>query len=146
MRVPHEDVRPWSLLSETAMHEIGLCKSFLDAVEQRAAGRQVIGVRLRIGTLHHVVEPALTKAFAQVSAGTVAEGAAVEMVAVPVRMACLACGRQWKASDASSDCPTCGAPGPEVTGGDELTLEWIRVANAAWGLGRRRDVHAAPTA
>ena len=42
------------------------------------------------------------------------------------------------------DCPTCGAPGPEVTGGDELTLEWIRVANAAWGVNRRRDLHATP--
>jgi hydrogenase nickel incorporation protein HypA/HybF len=65
------------------MHEIGLCESLLDAVERRAAGRKVLGVKFRVGEQHRVVDEALDQAFELVAAGTVAEGAAVELVVVP---------------------------------------------------------------
>ncbi|HEV7898430.1 MAG TPA: hydrogenase maturation nickel metallochaperone HypA [Planosporangium sp.] len=110
------------------MHEIGLCESFLDAVERRADGRRVTGVRLRIGALHRVVEPALAQAFAMVSTGTVAEGAAVELVTVPVRLACASCERESEGTDPLPLCPGCGAPDPKLVAGDELILESIRVA------------------
>jgi hydrogenase nickel incorporation protein HypA/HybF len=112
------------------MHETGIVASFLDAVEDRAAGRQVLGVRLRIGALHRVVEPALERAFEVLSRGTVAEGAAVELVTVPARVLCARCGRRSTVAEPVAACPACGATGPELTGGDELVLEWIRVANA----------------
>jgi Zn finger protein HypA/HybF involved in hydrogenase expression len=64
------------------MHEIGLCEALLDAVEKRAAGRQVTGVRVRIGTLHRVAEPALVQGFELVAVGSVADGAAIELVTV----------------------------------------------------------------
>ncbi|MCW2913604.1 MAG: hydrogenase expression/synthesis HypA [Actinomycetia bacterium] len=65
------------------MHEIGLCEALLDAVEKRAAGRQVTGLRVRIGTRHRVMEPALAQGFELVAAGSVADGAAIELVTVP---------------------------------------------------------------
>jgi hydrogenase nickel incorporation protein HypA/HybF len=65
------------------MHEIGLCESLLDAVERRAAGRKVLGVKFRVGEQHRVVDEALDQAFELVAAGTVAEGAVVELVVVP---------------------------------------------------------------
>lgn len=64
------------------MHELGLCEGILEAVERRAAGRRVAGVRVRVGELHQVVEPALAQAFELVAEGTVAEGAAVDLVVV----------------------------------------------------------------
>jgi Zn finger protein HypA/HybF involved in hydrogenase expression len=65
------------------MHEIGMCEALLAAVEKRAAGRQVTGVRVRIGTGHRVVEPALAQGFELVAVGSVADGAVVELVTVP---------------------------------------------------------------
>jgi hydrogenase nickel incorporation protein HypA/HybF len=65
------------------MHEIGLCESLLDAVERRANGRKVLGVKFRVGDQHRVVDEALDQAFELVAVGTVAEGAAVELVVVP---------------------------------------------------------------
>jgi hydrogenase nickel incorporation protein HypA/HybF len=112
------------------MHEIGLCESVLGDVERRAAGRRVTEVRLRVGALYHVVGPSLVRAFARVSEGTVAEGASLDLVTVPVRVSCPACGRQWKATEVVTVCPSCSTPGPELSGGDELILEWIRVTNA----------------
>jgi hydrogenase nickel incorporation protein HypA/HybF len=115
------------------MHEIGLVETFLDAVQQRAAGRPVTSVRVRIGALHHVVGPALVQAFALVAAGTVAEGASLDLVTVPVRVSCAACGQQFKSTELVATCPACGTPGPDVSGGDELILESIRVSNAVAG-------------
>jgi hydrogenase nickel incorporation protein HypA/HybF len=65
------------------MHEIGFCEALLDAIEKHAAGRLVTHVKVRIGTWHHVAEPALAQGFELVSAGSVADGAAIELVTVP---------------------------------------------------------------
>ncbi len=64
------------------MHELGLCEGILDAVQRRAAGREVAGVKVRVGEVLRVAEPALDQAFTLVSEGTVAEGARIEMVEV----------------------------------------------------------------
>ncbi|MQY10141.1 hydrogenase nickel incorporation protein HypA [Streptomyces sp. RB5] len=64
------------------MHETGLCEAILQAVERRAQGRRVTGVTVRIGELHAVSEPALAQSFALVSAGSVADGADIDLVAV----------------------------------------------------------------
>jgi Zn finger protein HypA/HybF involved in hydrogenase expression len=64
------------------VHEIGMCEGILDAVERRAAGRRVTGVKVRIGTDHRVVESALSQSFELVAAGSVADGAAIELVTV----------------------------------------------------------------
>jgi hydrogenase nickel incorporation protein HypA/HybF len=65
------------------VHEVGLCEALLDAVERRAAGRRVLGVKFRVGEQHRVVDEALDQAFELVAAGTVAEGAHVELEVVP---------------------------------------------------------------
>jgi hydrogenase nickel incorporation protein HypA/HybF len=60
-----------------------MCEGLLEAVEHRAAGRRVLGVKVRVGEQHRVVDAAMTQAFELVAAGTVAEGAAVELAVVP---------------------------------------------------------------
>lgn len=65
------------------MHEVSLGEAILDAVERRAAGRKVRRVRVRVGTQHGVVAPALDQGFEMVSEGTVAEGAILDVVTVP---------------------------------------------------------------
>src|SRR3712207_4317643 len=105
------------------MHEIGLCEALLETVERRAAGRRVARVTVRVGVLHRVVEPSLAQAFELVAGGTVADGAEVELVTVPVTAKCERCGTVTTAGDAVPACPACGATGLTITGGDELILE-----------------------
>ena len=105
------------------MHELGLCDSVLDAVERRAEGRPVARVRLQVGVLHRVVPEAFNQAFALVSAGTIADGAAVDLVSVPVRTACTTCGAENDAVDEPLACPGCGSIDVTWTGGDQLVLE-----------------------
>jgi len=66
------------------VHEIGLCQSVLSVVEEQAAGSRVTGVRLRVGALHRVSPEAFDQNFSLVAAGSLADGATVEVVIVPV--------------------------------------------------------------
>jgi len=107
------------------MHELGLCSSIVDAVERRAGERPVRQVRIRVGRLHHVHPEAFDQSFAVAAMGTVAEGAAADLVLLPVRAACGDCGHEWEGEDLPITCPACGATSLELTGGDELVLESI---------------------
>src|SRR5262249_39848347 len=107
------------------MHEFGLCEGVLDAVQKRAAGRQVAGIRVRCGARHAVEPDAMAQAFGMVAAGTEADGAKVEVVTVPAVIACRACGGDSESNSQLAVCPQCGSADVMVTGGDELTLESV---------------------
>jgi hydrogenase nickel incorporation protein HypA/HybF len=110
------------------MHELGLCSSIVDAIERRAGERPVAKVRVRVGRLHHVHPEAFDQSFAVAALGTVAEGAAAELVLLPVRARCATCGKSWDGDDIPVACPECGEMGVELIGGDELVLESIEYA------------------
>jgi hydrogenase nickel incorporation protein HypA/HybF len=112
------------------MHEIGLAAAILEAVEKRAAGRPVCRATIRAGALLRIVEPSMDQAFQLVTEGTVAEGAAIDMVVTPARLTCRACGHDGSTLDPLAACPTCGDGDVDVTGGDELVLESIEIGEA----------------
>jgi hydrogenase nickel incorporation protein HypA/HybF len=107
------------------MHELGLCSSIVDAVEQRAGERQVMAVTVRVGRLHHVHPEAFEQSFAVAALGTVAAEAVPCLVLVPVRARCGGCGTEWECEEPPMACPRCGVLDPVLIGGDELLLESI---------------------
>ena len=109
------------------MHEFGLCKDIVSAVERRADGRRVTAVRVRVGVAHRVSEHALAQAFTEVAEGTVADGAAIEVVSEPMRATCHTCGASADAQDPFDPCAACGGTDLDVHGGDALLLESITV-------------------
>ena len=112
------------------MHELGLCTSIVDAVLERARERPVKRVKVHVGRLHHVHPEAFDQSFAIAAMGTVADGAAAELVLLPVRARCPECGHGWDADDVPLACPAdgCGSVRVELVGGDELLLESIEYA------------------
>jgi hydrogenase nickel incorporation protein HypA/HybF len=117
------------------VHELGLCGGILEAVERRAAGRRVTRVRVRVGAQHRVVPSAFDQSFALVAQGTVADGAAVDLVVVPVAVRCLDCGHEAEATDPLAACPACGGLDLETEGGDELILEAIHIEGSGGSSG-----------
>ncbi len=107
------------------MHEYGLSEGVLDAVRQRANGRQVARIRVRFGVRHAVVAEALSQSFSFVAAGTEADGAEVELVTVPATVSCRDCGTSAETTDVLAVCPRCGGDNVELTGGDEMILESV---------------------
>lgn len=107
------------------MHEVGLVEGIVEAVRQRAGDRPVAHVKVRIGTLHHASQGPMEQAFEMVGAGTIVEGAALELVQMPVTNTCLGCGHTGSAAEKEPICSECGATAMKYSGGDELILESI---------------------
>ncbi len=105
------------------MHELGLCQAIVGAIEKRAGERAVARVRIRVGRLHHVHPEAFEQSFAMAANGSVAEGATAELVLLPIRCLCRACGVEFNSEEVAVACPRCNGIEVEVVGGDELTLE-----------------------
>lgn len=111
------------------MHELGMCEDVVHAVERRATGRPVDAVGVRVGALLRVVPDAFVQAFELVTAGSVADGAELTLTVVPATARCEACGATAETDDPFPVCAACASPQVAVSGGDELTLEWLRYAD-----------------
>ncbi|GAA1513645.1 hydrogenase maturation nickel metallochaperone HypA [Sphaerisporangium rubeum] len=120
------------------MHEFGIAESILAAVEKRADGRRVCRARVQVGALLRVAEPSIGDAFALVSEGTVAEGARLDLVTLPVRVTCAECGAATLSADPHTVCPACGSADVDTEGGDDLVLESIQLAEATYVPGDPR--------
>ncbi|MCO5990305.1 hydrogenase maturation nickel metallochaperone HypA [Actinoallomurus spadix] len=122
------------------MHELGMAEALLAAVERGADGRPVRRVRVRAGVLLRIDEAALVQAFAVAAAGTVADGADLEVIVDPVRLSCGRCERTTTSDGLLAACPACGATDLRIEGGDELALESIDLVETAEVPGNpRRD-------
>jgi hydrogenase nickel incorporation protein HypA/HybF len=115
------------------MHEIGLCEGILESVERRAAGRPVTRVRVRAGALHRVDPESMAFGFGLVSAGTIADGAHLDLEVIPATVTCGDCGAAAETTDPYEVCRTCGSTDVRLSGGDELTLESLTYAGSAVG-------------
>lgn len=110
------------------MHEFGYVESLLPVVEKRAGGRAVERLGVRTGVLHRLVTESFQHAFDMVAAGSVADGATVELEQVPVDVECSGCGASSQADQQVAVCPVCGSADIENRNGDEFTLHWVAYA------------------
>lgn len=117
------------------MHEMSLAEGVLGVVEdaQRAAGPKgahwtVRCVRVEIGRLAAVELDALRFSFDVVKQGSVAAGAALEVIEVPGAAWCLRCGDTVPLAQRGEPCPRCGSYQLQVTAGDELRVKEIELA------------------
>jgi len=99
------------------------------AVEQaqKAGAVRVLVVRLRIGTLSGVVPEALQFAFEALVPGTLAEGAALDIVNVPARFWCSNCAQEFTSDDFFAECPNCHEPSGDLRAGREMELASMEI-------------------
>lgn len=105
-----------------------MAAAVLDAVEARADGRPVAGVRLHVGVLQRLDRDVFDQAFALVGDGGVADGAVVEVVDVAVEVRCRDCEAVGTSDELVTACAACGGHDLELTAGDDLVLESITLA------------------
>ncbi|WNI18870.1 hydrogenase maturation nickel metallochaperone HypA [Actinacidiphila sp. ITFR-21] len=108
------------------MHELSITQSIVDAVCERAAGRPVYAVQVRVGMLTAVVADSLRFCFDLVAEGTVAEGARLEIDRPPGAGHCRSCGGDVAPTDLVLLCP-CGSADVAVTSGQELQIISMKV-------------------
>ena len=80
-----------------------------------------------VGALSHVEPDALLFCFSAVSAGTIADGATLEIDRVAGAGRCLDCGKIVALAERFGACPECAGAHVQMTAGDELRVREIEV-------------------
>lgn len=112
------------------MHEMALCMSLAELVEEEArrnGAARVRTVRLEVGALAHVEPEALRFCFDAVTRGTLAEAAALDIILVPGEGWCLDCGQGVPLKERFGACPLCGRHHVQMTQGDDLRLKELEI-------------------
>ena len=108
------------------MHELAIAESIVSTVLERTGGRVRV-VRLRVGRLSGVVPDALMFCFELAVAGTVIEGAVLEIEEQAGRAHCRDCETDFSLQDAFLLCD-CGSADIELLAGRELQVTSVEVA------------------
>lgn len=112
------------------MHEMSLAEGVLQIIEDQAAKSgfsRVKTVWLEIGALSGVETEAMRFCFDAVTRGSVADGAALEIVAVPGTSWCMQCGVSVPVAERYDPCPRCGGYQLQVQGGTEMRIKELEV-------------------
>lgn len=109
------------------MHEMAITQSVVDAVCEHAAGRRVHSVRLEVGALCAVVPDSMQFCFDLATAGTVADGARLDVDVQPGAARCRTCDRDFVLPDLVLLCP-CGSADVEVIAGRDLKILSMEVS------------------
>jgi hydrogenase nickel incorporation protein HypA/HybF len=112
------------------MHEMSLCESILQTLEQQAAVQnyhKVKTVWLEIGSLAGVETNALRFSFDIVVQGSLAEAAKLEIIEIPGQAWCMPCAKNVSVEQLYDQCPLCGSHQLQVTGGDQMRIKELEV-------------------
>jgi len=112
------------------MHEVTLIENVIALVEQerrRQTFARVNMIRLKVGALGHAEPEALRFCFDAVTAGTIAEGARLEIEMVPGEGWCADCRCTVPLGERFGACPKCAGDHVRMTGGDALRLAEMEV-------------------
>lgn len=112
------------------MHEMSLAEGVLQIIEDHARQHgfgRVCAIVLEVGQLANVEVEALRFALDAVTRGTVAEGAAVEVVDVAGQAWCLHCSESVAVAARYEACPRCGGYQLQITGGTEMRVKELAV-------------------
>ncbi|NLF31847.1 MAG: hydrogenase maturation nickel metallochaperone HypA [Planctomycetes bacterium] len=107
------------------MHEMSIAVDMMQQLERIAAEHgvsRVERIELEVGVLRLVVPEALRDAFSAVAAGTVAEGAELDMVETPARARCGACGEEYPVQVEEYLCPRCGQAAGQILAGNDIII------------------------
>ncbi|MGZ5052281.1 MAG: hydrogenase maturation nickel metallochaperone HypA [Methylobacter sp.] len=121
---------PVGCMAGIAMHEMSLCESILQILEQQAEiqqYRKVKTVRLEIGALAGVEPEALRFCFDTVMQGSLADQAGLEIVNVPGQAWCMQCSRNVAVQQRYDQCPHCGSHQLQINDGDQMRIKELEV-------------------
>lgn len=112
------------------MHELSLMQGLVEGIQeeaQRSAFTRVHGVRLEVGRLAGVEVEALRFAFGPATEGTLLEGARLDILEIPARGTCSACGERVEVEARFDLCPACGEGFVVLASGTELRVKDLEV-------------------
>jgi hydrogenase nickel incorporation protein HypA/HybF len=113
------------------MHELSIALSMIEMATgeaEKRGGARIGALHLKLGVLSGVVKDALLFSWEIACAGTLLEGARLEIEEIPLVVFCANC-RATKTLDSINSflCPSCNLPTPEVVEGRELQVTALEI-------------------
>jgi hydrogenase nickel incorporation protein HypA/HybF len=119
------------------VHELSIADAIVQICCDNAGDGTVVRVEVKVGRLRQVVPDALRFAFELVAEGTPVDGAELEIVDVPARVACRACAAESETPAFPLTCARCGGIDVEVVAGEELHVESLEIERPSVAMARR---------
>lgn len=110
---------------------MSLAEGVLQLIEDAAREQEfhkVTAVWLEIGQLSGVEVEAMRFCFDAVVCDSIAEGARLEIIALPGMGWCMECSLNVPMAEVFGECPRCGGHQMQVTGGTEMRVKELEVA------------------
>lgn len=117
------------------MHEMSIAQNLVTLIREemkKHSATRLIRVRVRHGVLAGVVPEALSMAFEVMTVDTDLEGAVLETIEEPLKLACGSCKNEFTSESTSpfyfEACPKCGEEfGHKVLSGKEMYLDQLEI-------------------
>jgi len=110
------------------MHELTIITDILETAKQAAREnnlKKINKIYLKIGKLQQVVPEMLEFSFQVVSRDTIAQGAALKIETIPIKVNCKACLKETIVKENIYICPACDRTHLEILTGKELMITSI---------------------
>lgn len=110
------------------MHEYSLVRGLLSQIEELRRQHDaclVLSLRLIVGEFSGVEADLLQSAFQDLSKGTPAEAASIDIVTTELTAECHNCGNHFTVDRFQFVCPQCQSTKVSIERGDELILESV---------------------
>ncbi len=108
------------------MHELGIAQEIIAIVTERAGIARVTRVVLEVGKHALILPDSIQFCFGLCAEGTSAEGAKLEILEVPGRALCRACGAEVALEEPFGTC-VCGSTDLQWLTGDEIKIKEMEV-------------------
>ena len=118
------------------MHELAVCQGLMAQVQlvaQREQAKRVTSVTLQIGPLSGVEAQLLQDAFPIASAGSIAEGAELQIEQMPIVVECSQCGARSEVRPNRLVCGSCGDWRTRLVSGEEMLLKSLELERPGKG-------------
>lgn len=110
------------------MHELSITRNIVSIVAEKAAGRRVESVTLRIGKLSGIEVQAIRFCYDVCAAGTPLEGSSLEIDEIDGRGTCTDCQDTVPMEHFTSRCPCEKKARVTLTHGEELLIKEMEVS------------------
>ena len=108
------------------MHELAIVEEIIAIVAERTSGARVGRIVVEIGLLCAVMPEAMRFCFDLATAGTLADGASLEIVEIPGQGRCRACGADVVLERPFGRC-ACGSTDLDWLAGEELRIKEVEL-------------------
>ncbi len=112
------------------MHELGVTESIAAIClkhAQRNNARRIIKVNVKLGELAGIVDHYVSFYWDMVTRDTIAQGAELNFIKVPVVAYCKECEERFAVEEFDLTCPRCGRADTELVSGREFMVESIEI-------------------